>query len=93
MKTRVLAFVLLVALLLPVLAACGGPITQAKAEKIALKDLGVSQSEATCHTHVATLDGELCYTVYVTAGGHTYEYFITGEGEILQSGESQGHSH
>lgn len=93
MKKRMLALALLVALVLPVLAACGGPITQAKAEQIALEDLQVTADEATCHTHVSTVDGQSCYTIYVTVGTQSYEYVVNGSGEILSSGISTGHSH
>ena len=94
MKKRLLSLAVLLCMLVTLLAACGGgPISKEKAQSIALKDMGVSASDATVHVHVGEHNGEPCYSVYVTANGKTMEYLIDSEsGEILEVRESD-HKH
>ena len=94
MKKRVVSLVVLICLLVSLLAACGdGTITKEKAQQIALKDMGVSASEATVHVHIGEYEGMPCYSVYVTVDGKTMEYLIdSNSGEILLVQESS-HSH
>ena len=91
---KIIAFALVTCLLLALLAGCdNGQITAEKAQKIVLKDLGVSASDVTMHTHVTTYEGEACFSIYVTVDGETLEYVISGtSGEILAVNESE-HSH
>ncbi len=94
MKKRLIAVVSVVCLLLVLLAACGGDgISMEKAQRIVLKDLGVSANEATMHVHIGEYEGMPCYSIYVTVGGKTLEYLVDSQsGEILEVNESN-HSH
>lgn len=94
MKKPMMTLLVLICTLSLLLSACGGgPISKEKAQSIALKDMGVSASDATVHVHVGEHDGEPCYSVYVTANGKTMEYLIDSEsGEILEVRESN-HKH
>lgn len=93
MKMRILSLIVLSCMLLTLLAGCGGEITPEKAQKIVLKDLGVSAKEAALHVHVGEFEGKPCYSIYATVDGHTLEYLVDSEtGEILAINESS-HSH
>lgn len=96
MKKRIIAIVALACMLLTLLTACGSDtISAEKAQKIALKDLGVSASKATVDVHVGEHEGIPCYSVYITVGSDHWVYMIDCvSGEILSSAESDtGHSH
>ncbi len=97
MKKRMIAIAVLACMLLALLVGCGsGNITAEKAEKIALKDLGVSARKAdSVDVHTGTFDGMPCYSVYITVDGHHWIYMIDfTNGEILSATESDtGHSH
>lgn len=94
MTKRLIAILAVTCLLLALLAACGdGTISKEKAQKIVLKDLGVSANEVTMHVHVGEHEGTPCYSIYVTIEGETLEYLIDcNSGEILAINESS-HSH
>lgn len=97
MTKRMIAMVAMTCMLVALLAACGnnGMISTAKAEKIVLKDLGVSASKADVDVHTGQYDGKPCYAVYVTVDGHHWQYLVDVQtGEILSAKETdQGHSH
>lgn len=94
MKIRLIAIAVLACMLLGLLAACGsGEITPEKAQKIVLKDLGVSANKAEMHVHTGEFEGKPCYSVYATVDGHTWQYLVDyNTGEILSKTESD-HSH
>lgn len=94
MKKRIIAILAISCMLLALLTACGSDgITPEKAEKIVLKELGVSASEVEVHVHVGEHDGLPCYSVYVTMDGETLAYLVdSNTGEILDVVESD-HSH
>ena len=93
MKKRILSLIVLTCMLLTLLAACSGEITPEKAQKIVLKDLGVSANQAEMHVHVGEHEGMPCYSIYATVDGHTWEYLVDSQtGEILAINESS-HSH
>ncbi len=93
MKKRILSLILLSCLLLTLLAGCSDEITPEKAQKIVLKDLGVSANKAELHVHVGEFEGKPCYSIYATVDGETLEYLVDSEtGEILAINEST-HSH
>ena len=91
MKKRIIALLLLAALLL---AGCGNdqdksPVTQEKAQRIALQELGVEEKDAHCHLHVTTYNDVPCYSVHVDVGGESHEVVIdAATGEVLHVGES-----
>ncbi len=91
---KVIAILILLALSVSLLAACGQKfITTEKAEKIALKEMGLTgEAVEAVHTHVAeTADGP-AYSIHVEYEGQTYEYVIlAATGEILSSGTVHGH--
>lgn len=96
MKKRIIAIVAVACMLLTLLTACGnGNISAEKAQKIALKDLGVSASKATVDVHAGSHEGMPCYSVYITVGDEHWIYLIDiTSGEILSATESDsGHSH
>lgn len=88
MCKKIIAFVLLAAMLLSVLAGCGnqGYLSAEQAQKVALKDLGIKASQAeSIHTHVgADASGAPAYSIHITVDGEGYEYLIrAADGEIL----------
>ena len=94
MKFRKAGIVLLAALLLTTLFACGGnsPISTEKAQKIAAEAAGLSQSQIEdIHTHVIEENHVPCYNVHITTEDGEFSYNIDAvTGEILSSGEG-GH--
>lgn len=94
MTKRIIVIAVLACLVLTLLAACGnGNITAEKAQKIVLKDLGVSANQAELHVHTGEFEGKPCYSIYATVDGHTWEYLVDyNSGEILSKTESS-HSH
>lgn len=91
---KLIAVLLVLALSVSLLAACGQKyITSEKAEKIALKEMGVTGDEVDAtHIHVAeTADGP-AYSIHVEYNGQTHEYVIlAATGEIVSSGIVHGH--
>lgn len=88
MKTRIFAILLVAAMLLCVLTACGGGadvITSEQAQKIAIKEAGLKSADVTdVHTHIVTEDGTPCYNVHITADGKEFSFVIrAADGEIL----------
>lgn len=87
MKTRMIALVLVLVLTLGMLAACGkkGPVTQEEAQKLALKEAGLTQSQVTdVHTHVTTVDGIPCYSVHITTADGDFSVVISAaDGTVM----------
>lgn len=91
---KLIAFVLLAAMLLSLAACSKGYLTPEQAQKVALKDLGIRASQAeSVHTHVgADENGAPAYSIHITVDGEGYEYLIrAADGEILkvQQGDIQ----
>lgn len=88
MKIRMIALVLILVLTLGMLAACGkkGPVTQEEAQKIALKEAGLTASEVTdVHTHVTTVDGIPCYSIHITtADGEQSVVISAADGTVIE---------
>ena len=96
MKTRVIAILLLAALALSLFAACGGNksglLTAEEAQKIALKDAGISARKADVHVHVTSFENIPCYNIHITLNDAEYEYFISAkDGTILQKSDEITH--
>ncbi len=96
MKTRVIALLLLVALLLSVTAGCGSKaeiVSQEKAQQIAIEEIGITQDQVTdAHIHVTTVDGIPCYSVHITTANGEFSVVIhAGTGEVLDSGSGSNH--
>lgn len=95
MFKRIIAALLLVALFGCVLAACeeDKSITGLEAKQLVLKDLGITEEQATVHVHTGKSGGEDCYFVYVTYGTENLQYVIrVSDGQILSKGHGT-HSH
>lgn len=94
MKKRIFALLTVLCICVGMLAACGSndPISQEKAVKIALKDAGISESQAAdLHIHVTNYEGTPCYNIHFTTDGTSLSYNIHAiTGEILSAGEG-GH--
>lgn len=91
---KVLIFVLLLALVTSLFAGCGKQFLESEdAQKIALKDLGIKESQAEAiHIHVGQLTEGPAYSVHIEYEGITHEYVIlAATGEILSSGIVDGH--
>lgn len=88
MKNRIIAMILLLVLTLGILTACGnsGVVTQEQAQKIALKETGLTASEATdVHTHVTTVDGIPCYSVHITTADGEFSIVISAaDGTVME---------
>lgn len=91
---KIISLLILAALLLSLLAACGNTnavITAEQAQKIALEDAGLTKKDVSdVHTHVGTYDNAPCYSVHIIVDGEEtdpeYEYFIDPRtGDILDS--------
>ena len=98
MTKRLICLLVMAAMMLCMLAACGkeGPLTVDDAKAIVLEDLGVKESKvSSIDVHITTVDGAACYLVYVTYNDENFEYVVNGlTGEILSAEESDhGHSH
>ena len=88
MKTRLVAILLLAALVLSVFTGCGGKsgvLTGEDAQKIALEEAGLTADQVTdVHTHIVTENGVPCYSVHITAGEEEFSILINaGTGEII----------
>ena len=98
MLKKVIAVFLLVAIFGAMFVACESKnkgITSDEATKIALTDMGISESDAeSIHVHEGMHDNLLCYNVYITADGVSMTYVVSKlDGSILSFGEGEGHSH
>ena len=91
---KAVSLILVTLLLLGMLAGCGNSgISVEKAQKIVLKDLGVSADQVTMHTHIGNYENTPCISIYVTVNGETLEYSISADtGKILTVAHSD-HSH
>ena len=87
MKKRIIATLLLVALSSTLFAACGKKnttISTEEAQKIALKELGMTAAEVDdIHVHATQHDGKPCYQMHITAGDSTYYVYIDQTGKVL----------
>ena len=96
MTKRIIAILLMTCMALALLAACDttGAIDDQKATEIALKDMGIKESQAEeIHAHVGEREGVAGFNVYITYNGEQTAYFIHGKtGEILYKGAGS-HSH
>ena len=87
---RLLALMLILALILVGCTDKDGPLTAEEAQKIALDHAGVKNAE-NVHTHVVSGKDHPCYSIHLTIEGVSYEYLIDAiTGEILAHGEG-GH--
>ena len=98
MTKRILSILLAVVLVLGLLAGCGGKkaLSPDDAKKLILQDLGIRESEADSFDyHVTTVDGKVCYTMFISIGDQHWEYTIVGAtGEVLDKTQAEhGHSH
>ena len=94
MKKRIVATLLLVAMLVSLLAACGKEITAEEAYQVVLDDLGetLAATAETPHIHEATYDGKPCFNIFVTVNGMSMQYIVSQSGKILHKGPGE-HSH
>ena len=90
MTKRIIALVLLVVLALTLFAACDEKkplmLTAEDAQKVALKDLGISAKKASdVHTHTHMEGNIPCYNIHITYNGVEYEYLINAKtGDIIK---------
>lgn len=89
MKKRMTATLLLVALSLTLFAACGkknATITTAEAQKIALKEIGMTAAEVDdIHVHATQYEGAPCYQMHITAGDDVFYVYIDQTGKVLHT--------
>ncbi len=98
MTKRLISILLAAVLALGLLTACGGKkaLTPDDAKKLVLKDLDIRESDADSFDyHVTTVDGKVCYAMFISVGDHHWEYTIVGAtGEVLDKTQAEhGHSH
>ncbi len=98
MKKRILAILLLAAVLMGALAACSSNelLTEDEVKKIVTDHACADGAKATSvdfHGIGETEDGQVCFQVYITVNGKTFLYQVHAtSGEILSVAESN-HSH
>ena len=95
MSKRFFALLLVAVLALGLLAGCTKSkiISADEAIKIALKDMGISEKDATTHVHIAEGQADPSYGVYITYNGKTFLYVINAATkEIVTKGETN-HTH
>ncbi len=98
MKKRILAILLLAAVLMGALAACSSNelLTEDEVKKIVTDHACADGAKATSvdfHGIGETEDGQVCFQVYITVNGKTFLYQVHAtSGEILSVAESS-HSH
>ncbi len=94
MVKRIVSVLLILVIICSTLVACGGnkQITPAKAEKIALKDMGAVASLSQVHTHPSETENGTFYNVYITYGNQSMTYLIDNAGNIVTKTEG-AHSH
>lgn len=96
MTKRIIATLLLVCMAITLLAACSDALDTEKAKQIALKDMGITEDQASAiDAHLTEYEGAASYSIYITYNGQQTEYIIHGKtGEILHKGPStHSHSH
>lgn len=88
MKKRVFTLLMVAVMLLGLLSACGnkGPITQEKAQKIALEHAGLSEKDvADVHTHISDENGIPCYSIHITTSDDEISVVINATtGEVME---------
>lgn len=88
MKKRIIASLLLVVLCLS-LFACGKKsttITTAEAQKIALKEIGMTAEQVDdIHMHATQYEGVACYQMHITAGDDVFYVYIDQTGKVLHT--------
>ena len=90
---KIVSLMLVTVLLLGMLVGCSSGMSVEKAQKIVLKDLGVSADQVTMHTHIGSYENTPCFSIYVTVNGENLEYSISADtGEILNVAHSD-HAH
>ena len=96
MTKRVISLLLVAVLALSLFAGCSSnkALTPEQAQKLVLKDLGVKEADSVDY-HVTTVDGKVCYAIFVSVEDHHWQYTVVGAtGEIVDKVENaQGHSH
>lgn len=88
MKLRILAILVLAAMMLSLFAACSSNevLTDKEAQQIALEDAGLADFNISAHSHFSVHEGEPQFEVHFSHAGQEYEYLIHGRtGEILSS--------
>lgn len=91
MKKRIFPLLAVAALAVCLFAGCNSkqsaPITDETAQKLALKDAGLSKYDvADLHTHKGIQDNTIIYSIHFTVDAGTYVYVIDAmTGEILSS--------
>ena len=96
MNKRIIAVIMLAAVLLGVLAGCQkekGPVTAEEAKQIVIDHTGAESKEISdIHVHIEENDaGEVCYSIHITVRRVEYTYVVHGmTGEILSVTEG-GH--
>lgn len=90
MKNPLIALLVLAALTLCMLAACGKEdskfLTPEEAQKIAMDAAGVCAKDVTdVHAHPGSYEDAPCFSIHLTVDGTEYEYIIDAvTGEILE---------
>ena len=89
MKKRIISILLLVALSLSLFAACGkksAAISVEEAQKIALKEIGMTAAEVDdIHMHATQYEGVACYQMHITAGDEVIYVYIDQTGKVLHT--------
>ena len=88
MKQRIFALIMVCVMLVGVLAACGskGPVSQEKAQKIALEYAGLKASDVSdAHIHVTEKDGIPCYSIHITTADKEFSILVNATtGEVVE---------
>ena len=95
---RTVAIVLLFVLFGSIMVGCTedkAPISQAEAVAIAMKDMGIDESDgASIHVHEGNLKNQPVFNVYISLADVDKQYVIAvNGGEILGILNNAGHSH
>lgn len=89
MKKRIIASVLLVILTWTLFAACSktsATISTEEAQKIALKEIGMTAAEVDdIHVHATQYEGTPCYQMHITAGDDVFYVYIDQTGKVLHT--------
>ena len=87
MKKRIFALITAAILMMSLLAACSdGPITETKAQKIALEHAGISQKDVVdVHTHIVDENGIPCYSIHITTATDDISVVVNAStGEVIE---------
>ena len=88
MKKRIIATLLLVVLCLSLFACSktSETISTAEAQKIALKEIGMTANEVDdIHMHATQYEGVACYQMHITAGDDVFYVYIDQTGKVLHT--------